>query len=159
MTCAYSVFSYTLPVPGADSNAYVLYSTVGYGSAYFHQMGGNHRVRIDVAHTQNGTFNLYKSRDKGVTWRLVDTLAANSGPAASSVFDVIIEPFLDWKVEWANGGAAQAYFEPDVAILPYRTSAVAGDTPPPVEEFVVDDVGGGGDIIDDQGTGEEILDA
>jgi hypothetical protein len=155
VSCAYSVYSYTLPVPGADSSAYVLFSTLAF-SEYFSQQAGNHRVRVDVVHTQSGTFNLYKSRNAGTTWRLVDTQAATASATDSSVFDVLIEPFLDWKIEWANGGAAQAYFEPDVAILPYRVSSAAAAAG---GNEIIDNVGGGGTIVDDVGGGGDIQNA
>lgn len=160
MTCAYAITRYYGDPPGADTNDYVLYSTTSaLGQAIQQGDPGIHRVRVDIACDNDGTINFFKSRDRGVTWRLVEASAETASATATIKYEALMEPFYDYKLEWENGGAAQTYFEADVAILPYRVSADAGGVVPPEEEFIVDDVGGGGDIIDDLGSGEEIVDA
>ena len=156
---AYSIFYYRGATPGADTNDYVLYSTVSESSQAIQQGAGIHRIRVDVACDNDGTLNFFKSRDKGVTWRLVETSAETASATASIRAEFLMEPFYDYKLEWENGGSAQAYFEADMAILPYRVASGDVSPEPPEEEFIIDDIGGGGDIIDDAASGEEILDA
>lgn len=142
--CAYSAIVYAGTVPGADTNAYVLFSTASLTGRALMQGAEVHRLRCDIAGTQSGTFNLYKSRNGGTTWRLVATQAAALTSAASVIFDQVIEPYYDFKLEWANGGVAQAYFEADLAVLPQRqTSDVSGFVPPPPPDpnFVISGIG------------------
>ncbi len=158
MTHPYSAFRYSGSTPGADTNDYVLYTTTSALGQAIQQGAEVHRIRVDIACTQDGTLSLFKSRDRGTTWRLVESSAETGSASATIKAEYLIEPFYDYKVEWENGGSAQAYFEADMAILPYRVNADDGGVPP-VEEFIVDDVGGGGDIIDNAASGQEILDA
>lgn len=157
MTCSYAITRYYGSTPGADANAYVLYSTTSQlGQAIQQGDPGIHRLRTDIACTQNGTLNFYKSRDRGTTWRLVET-AAQTGNANDTVKkEYLMEPFYDYKLEWANGGLAQAFFEADLAIVPYRS---ASGTSAPVSNEIIDNVGGGGTIVDDVGGGGDIQNA
>lgn len=153
MSEEYSVTRYYGSTPGADTSAYVLYSTTSQlGQAIQQGDPGIHRLRVDIACTQNGTLNLYKSRNRGTTWRLVETAAATGNANETVKDEYLMEPFYDYKLEWVNGGAAQAFFEADLSIVPDRASSEAS-----ADEPVIDDLGTGEEIIDDLGTGEPIV--
>lgn len=128
---AYPAFRYAGAIPGADTNAHVLFSTVSLLGQAICPETERHRLRVDLAGDQAGSFNLYKSRDRGVTWRLVSTTAASPSSAATATLDVIIEPYYDWKLEWANGGSAQSYFVVDMSLQHERFSVDSGAAPPP----------------------------
>lgn len=152
----YSALRYSGSTPGADANTYVLFSTTSaVGQALF-QGACVHRVRCDIAATQSGSFVLSKSRNRGVTWRAVLTQAAAPSVTASAIFDQVMEPYYDWKLEWTNGGVAQAYFEADLCVLPERSSADAGSVTPPGGSLIFDDLGGGAFLTDDLGGGGHI---
>lgn len=120
---AYAILRYSGANPGADANTYVLFSTVtGLGGAQaLTAQVGVHRVRVDVYCTNavGCTFKLSKSRDKGVTWRLVTTSSA-LGAGTTGQFDEPVEGFYDWKVEWVNNSNAQTAFEADIALVDSR---------------------------------------
>lgn len=103
-------FNYTGSTPGADSDTYVLFSSVAaFPGARFHSMYGLKRFHMDVKHNNTGTINLYKSTDRGVTWLQVNTTsAAATGSTASDVYDALVDEYPDFKVEWVNGGSAQS---------------------------------------------------
>jgi len=103
---------YTGSTPGADSNSYELFSTITAG------MGGNllqscglKRYMLDLEHDNAGTILVSKTEDRGTTWVVVSSTAI-AAPAANSTtqFDVLVEPFGDFKVVWTNGGSAQGSF-------------------------------------------------
>lgn len=144
----YSVRHYSVP-PGAGASV-DLWSTVTDG---MRSNVGIHRLRIDIAHDQAGTFNFYKSDDGGVNWRLLSTAAAVA-PATTTKAGVIVEGFADYRLQWVNGGTPQTYFESDLSFHYDRSSTDpsgggGGET-------VLDDLGTGEIIIDDLGTGEPI---
>lgn len=129
MTCPYSNFRYYGSTPGADTNNYVLYTTTSALAQAYQQGGGVHRIRVDIACDEDGTLSLYKSRDKGTTWRLVESSAETASATETVKYEALMEPFYDYKLEWTNGGVVQAFFEADMAILPYRAGDGGGVAP------------------------------
>lgn len=119
---------YTGPAPGADSNSYVLFSTVAAGWSQGASQAGGRRVLVDLRNSQDGTLKLYKSEDRGVTWVQVEGSLLRAITTATHLRDWLVEPYPDWKLEWANGGAAQATWSLSIAISSNR-HAVA--TAPP----------------------------
>ena len=118
-------FKYSGAAPGADTNTYAIFSTVtAFPFACAAQQAGDKRLRITFDHIYTGTVNLYRSVNRGVTWTQVMT-REHYAPAAAgcSVFDVPIEAFADFKVEWVNGGTAQDPWDVDIALCDQRDPA------------------------------------
>jgi hypothetical protein len=111
---------YSGATPGADSNTYVMFSTVTLGVSQWFQAAGIRHARIDIKHDQSFTLNAYKSSDKGVTWNQVSTeaIAVISGFTSSRVWNV--ETFADFKIEVVNGGSAQGTWAVDVVFIERR---------------------------------------
>lgn len=94
--------------PGADSNTYTIFdSTVAFtGGLDAHDIS---RLEFSLNNSASGTRKAYFSQDKGVTWTLYDSTAvsAYSSPTAAGPFDYLLDPYKDFKLDWANGGSAQ----------------------------------------------------
>lgn len=118
---------YTGTTPGADSNTYVLFSTVtAFGSKNMLAMHGYKRYVCHLTHDQSGTFNWYVSDDRGTNWYQVGTQAvtvAVEDTAEGNWQDVLVEGFQDFKMEWVNGGAAQDQFIVDQSLDTERSDA------------------------------------
>lgn len=139
---AFPTFAYNGFTPGADSNVYPLYSTCGItgttpgtaGAAPslflpvpkgFFQHAGIHKMIFDIKCTQAGTIKWYKSSDRGTTWRQEGSQAIAAPAATDSVVqEFLVEAYLDFKVEWTNGGVAQATWAVDIVGSPDRAAAI-----------------------------------
>lgn len=102
-------FKYSGATPGADSNAYVLFSTVDAGmpESVCTSEDAYHSV-FDIEHDQAGVIKAYKSHDGGATWIQVAEQEATPAADATTVFDLRgVDQYPHWKVEWVNGGVAQ----------------------------------------------------
>jgi hypothetical protein len=113
---------YSGSTPGADSNTYVIFdSTVAFPGANFVQGAGLSRISIRFDHIYTGTVNMYRSVNRGSTWTQV-MQQSQSAPdtTQSSYFDVSVEAFADFKVEWVNGGTAQNPWSVDIALTAER---------------------------------------
>lgn len=125
-------------VPGADVNTYVLFATANPGSTQtdrviqnanrdgacgqsFFAMMGTRKVVFSVKNSQAGTLNEYYSPDRGVTWLQISTQAI-AIPAAgfTTEREFLVETYMDWKLEWVNGGVAQATWSPQLALTNQR---------------------------------------
>jgi hypothetical protein len=119
--------TYSGSAPGADSNTYVMFSTVvAAPMAGWHQLAGIKYARIDIKHNQSFTLNAYKSPDRGVTWHQVSTeaITVTSNAVTSRGFD--IQLYRDFKIEVVNGGSAQGTWAVDIGFrdkLPKSSSA------------------------------------
>ena len=103
------IFKYAGDTPGADSDTYVLFSTVAaFPGARAFAYAGIKRFKVNLEHSHLGTINAYRSNDRGTTWHQLSTNAV-AAPAANEAneYDFIVEGYDDWKVEWVNGGTAQ----------------------------------------------------
>lgn len=119
-----TVIPYTGSAPGADSNTYVLFSTVSaFPGKRMAQSGGGKRFVASVRHAAAGTLNLYKSTDRGTNWVLISTLACAS-TTVDDTLDALIEHLDDFKMEWVNGGSPQATFVVSMAISTNRAASV-----------------------------------
>lgn len=116
-----AIVVYSGSAPGADTNVYPLFSSVtaflGMRAA---QMAGMKRLIIDLKHSNDGTFRLSKSSNRGVTWTIVNEQAATGGGTDSNTYDANIEPYDDFKVDWVNGGSAQNPWYPSIAFSDER---------------------------------------
>jgi hypothetical protein len=108
--------------PGADSNTYNIFNTtVAFSGANFLSMLGISKIRVDIDHDNAGTFKWYKSEDRGTNWRQIDQEAV-SAPASTETTgrEFLVEGYMDWKLDWVNGGSAQDPWEVDIAFIEER---------------------------------------
>src|SRR6187402_2649061 len=118
------VFTSTLAAPGANSDTYVLFSSVtAFNGKKMAPINGYKRFVVGVRHSSAGTINLYKSVDRGVVWVLADTFSAAS-TTLEDVYDALVEHFDDFKVEWVNTGSAQSPWVVSMALTPERAASV-----------------------------------
>lgn len=118
------VFTYTGSTPGADSNTYVLFSSVtAFPGKRYAGMTGMKRMVVGVRHSSAGTINLYKSADRGTNWVLADTFSAAS-TTAEDLYDALVEHMDDFKVEWVNTGSAQTTWVVSLALSSGRAASV-----------------------------------
>jgi hypothetical protein len=125
-------------VPGADANTYVLFATCNPGStqtdrvvqnanrdggcpAAFFANTGTRKFVFSLKNSQAGTLNEYYSPDRGTTWLQISTMAIPI-PAAgfTTEREFLVETYQDWKLEWLNGGVAQATWSPQMALSDQR---------------------------------------
>lgn len=119
-----AVITYTGTAPGADSNTYVLFSSVSaFPGKRMHSHCGLKRFVCGVRHSSAGTINLYKSDDRGTNWFLVDTFSAAS-TTAEDLYDALVEHMDDFKLEWVNTGSAQTTWEVSLALSSGRAASV-----------------------------------
>lgn len=104
--------------PGADSNTYVLFdSTVAFtGGLPQHDIS---RVTFSLNNAASGTRKASWSIDKGANWNLYDSTATTAAvsPAMSGPFDYLVDTYVDWKLEWTNGGSAQTTWRPSLTLI------------------------------------------
>lgn len=120
----FSQLSYTGSTPGADSNTYVLFSTVtaNWPERAF-ALWGVHKFCLDLKHNQAGTINWYKSNDRGTNWRQMGTVAV-AAPASTdgTLFEAFVASERDFKLEWVNGGSAQSPWIVDMSLSDDRAA-------------------------------------
>lgn len=115
MSAETTIIKYTGATPGADALTYVFFdTTVAFPAPSFMAMNRMKRLQLGLSNTGAGTLNWYKSltRDTSTTapivWTQIGTLAVVAGATAENTFDVLVEEYYDFKLEWVNGGAAQS---------------------------------------------------
>lgn len=111
--------------PGADSNTYVLFSTVvAFPGANYLPENGMKRLQSDIKNSAAGTLNWYKSSDRGLTWQQIGTAAiADPGATSTNNYDWLVEEYADFKLEWVNGGSAQTTWKVDLALSDERNKS------------------------------------
>jgi len=106
--------------PGADSNDYVLFSTLTAwpGGQGFSQHDIN-RVTFTVVNDHTGTLKAYYSQNKGVTFTLYSSTSVGipASGAISGPYDFPVDAFPDWKLVWTNGGSAQGTWLPAMSLI------------------------------------------
>lgn len=106
---------YTGTTPGADSNTYVLFSTVAAGApGNWAPMCSLHSFHYNIKHSQAGTVKGYKSSNRGTSWTQFFDSGSIAAPTYVTNNVVSIEGFQDFKFEWVNGGSAQATWAVDM---------------------------------------------
>lgn len=108
--------------PGADANTYVMFSTAAaFPSANYCAMNRMKRFQIGLSNSQAGTYNWYKSNTRLTSpsatpvWTLIGTQAIVAAPPENTN-DFLIEEYADWKLEFVNGGVAQATWVVSMAL-------------------------------------------
>ena len=119
---SYSRVPSTLAAPGTDSNTYVLFSTyVASPGGSMHQGAGIKKLMVTIKNSQAGTLNTYRGGARSTlnvptfTQLTAEAIAAGTSTTSTSR-EYLIEPFGDWKLEWVNGGVAQATWTLDMAL-------------------------------------------
>ena len=92
---------------------------------HFFQTSKIRRVVLALVNDQAGTLKEYKSMDRGATWLQINPDIAVAASAANSenIYDFWVEPYVDWKLAWTNGAAAQTAFSPDIVGVGQRVIA------------------------------------
>jgi hypothetical protein len=122
--------TYTGATPGADANTYVLFSTaVAFPGANYLAETGFKRLQLGLSNSQAGTLNWYKSQTRLTStsltpvWTQIGTLAVAAGATAENDVDFLVEEYADFKLEWVNGGVAQATWLVDMALTDERNKS------------------------------------
>lgn len=125
MSCPYSRVKYSGSTPGADSSDYILFSTTtAFPGAGMAQAAGVHKLVLNLVNSHLGTLKAYRSSNRGTTWTQVDSDAvAAAGAGLSNTAEYLLEPFLDFKLVWTNGGSAQTTWVVDMALTDDRGAA------------------------------------
>jgi hypothetical protein len=126
MSCNVCVLKYTGATPAANTDPYVLFSTVAMAASgvggNFAAMTKSHKFCLVLVNSGAGTLNLYASNDRGANWTQIDTTAvpASAGGIANP-YEALVESLTDWKVEWVNtAAAAQTTWFLDMSLEPQR---------------------------------------
>lgn len=105
------------------SDTIELYSSV-VGATAPHQLvsGGMKLFLLDIAHDEDGTIRVEKSKDRGLTWHTVTTTAITAAvPTTKQAFQ--LEVFDDFRVLWINGGSDQTVWVVDMCLSNQRAVA------------------------------------
>ncbi len=116
---------YTGATPGADSATYTLFSTVTkFPGKYYCASDCLPRLVLSLQNSQAGTLKGYRSNDRGVTWVQVfpDTAIAAAAAGSINFYDFFIAEYADFKLDWTNGGNAQATWNIDMALAPHQVT-------------------------------------
>ena len=109
--------------PGADALTYKFFDTsVAFPAPWFCAMNRMKRLQVGLSNSQAGTFNWYKSNTRLTApsatpvWTQIGTVAVLAGATTENTYDFLIEEYADFKLEWVNGGVAQATWVPNLAL-------------------------------------------
>lgn len=115
--------------PGADANTYKFFdSTVAFPAPWYCAMNRLKRLQVGLSNSQAGTYNWYKSNTRLTNpsatpvWTLIGTRAVVAAPPENTD-DFLIEEYADFKLEWVNGGVAQAIWVPNLALSGERVKS------------------------------------
>lgn len=115
--------------PGADANTYVFFNTAtAFPAPYYCAMNRLKRLQVGLSNSQAGTYNWYKSNTRLTNpsatpvWTLIGTRAVVAAPPENTD-DILIEEYADFKLEWVNGGVAQATWVPNLALSGERVKS------------------------------------
>lgn len=126
MSADTAIIRYTGSAPGADANTYSIFDTVtAFPAPRYVAMNRMKRLQVGLSNSQAGTYNWYKSSSRvsnpslatgGVTWTQIGTRAVAAGATAENTDDFLIEEYDDFKLEFVNGGVAQATWVVNIAL-------------------------------------------
>jgi hypothetical protein len=106
--------------PGADANTYNLFDSTTDIGAGLMRVRGLSRLTFGVENSQAGTLKAYRSTDRGTSWDQVGgDIAVAAAPATdiSGPYDYLVDTYKDFKLDWVNGGAAQATWRPEITLI------------------------------------------
>lgn len=123
MSMETTTITYQGLTPGADANTYVIFSTaVAFPAPNFAAMNRMKRLQVGLSNSQAGTYNWYKSNTRLTSpsatpvWTQISTRAVAAGATAENDDDFLIEEYADFKLEFVNGGVAQATWVVSLAL-------------------------------------------
>ncbi len=121
---------YTGATPGTDANTYVIFdTTVLFLGARYCAENKMKRLQVGLSNSQAGTYNWYKSQSRvtstntPIVWTQIGTRAVAAGATAENDDDFLIEEYADFKLEFVNGGVAQATWLVDMALSGERVKS------------------------------------
>jgi hypothetical protein len=100
-------------LPGNAEVVSIFDTTAGGGQmgAAFCATAQLHRLYVTIINSQAGTLKSWSSEDRGKNWTQIDSLAVSAASAGTeNPSDWLVEPYLDWKLEWTNGATPQTVF-------------------------------------------------
>lgn len=124
----FSDVKYTGTTPAADAAVYLLFSTTGATGAAsgvpgvappanFFALAHARTFTLNLKNSQAGTLKWWHSRDRGATWTQLGQEAIAATAATDSVQRVYqVDSMMDWKLDWTNGGSAQATWDVTMAL-------------------------------------------
>ncbi len=122
MSCAPAKWRYTGANPGADTNAYVLFSTLGFPARMFTHSGFT-RINVSLLgdNGEGGTLRLTRYNSSGADPQVVhdDTVAFATGEA--QVYDYQTGLYDHFVLEFVNDGSAKTLFSVEGAMMPEHT--------------------------------------
>lgn len=133
MSAETTIIRYTGATPGADANTYPFFDTVtAFPAPRYVAMNQMKRLQVGLSNSQAGTYNWYKSSSRvtnpslttsQVTWTQIGTVAVAAGATAENTNDFLIEEYDDFKLEFVNGGVAQATWVVNLALSGERVKS------------------------------------
>jgi hypothetical protein len=145
MSDDYQIVKYPGAAPGADSNTYNLFDSTAFRSGAKSTLRFSNFVRYVLAlkNAAVGTLKAYASMDAGATWLEFYELAVPvSTTQRMNQITIPLEPHVDVKIDWVNGGAAQTTWyvgqalDNGQALVRTVFLDAAGDTDPGMAEIV-----------------------
>jgi hypothetical protein len=116
--------SVTAPVgaatPGADASVYSMFNSVDSIGAGLLPVRKVSRITFAVENSEAGTLKGYMSTNGGTNWDQVGgdiVVAAAAATDISGPYDFLVDTYKDFKIEWTNGGVAQATWRPIVKLI------------------------------------------
>lgn len=106
--------------PGADTNTYNMFNSVSLFGKRGLRLRNISRLTFAVENSQSGTLKSYMSKDGGTTWVQFGGDEAVSAAAATDVsgpYDYLVDTYWDVKLDWVNGGSAQATWIPTLTLI------------------------------------------
>lgn len=119
-------FPFTAAAPGADSDTYALFSSRD-DAVRSGQLTRDvwRAIAITIANSQAGTLKAYESNDDATTWTQFASVALSASEAGETNNVVLgIDQARDCKVEWVNGGSAQATWYANVVLTDEPSSSI-----------------------------------
>ena len=108
-----------------------LFTTANMGAAAMAILGLA-RLTVAIKNSHSGTLKLYKSQDRSTTsnpstitnWQqIAESAVAAAAATGENIYDYLVEPYYDVKLDWLNGGVTQTTFLVDMALSPERSPA------------------------------------
>lgn len=123
MSAETTIVTYQGGTPGADVNTYVFFNTAtAFPSANYCAMNRMKRLQVGLSNSQAGAYNWYKSNTRLTNpsatpvWTQIGTVAVPIGATTENTNDFLIEEYADFKLEFVNGGVAQATWVVNLAL-------------------------------------------
>lgn len=113
--------STTAPVDAETTTLFDTTTAFGLGS-FRHLQSVLKRISFGTHNSHSGTLNASRSIDGGTNWRVYSTqaIAASAANTISGPYDFLVDTYLDWKLEWVNGGTTQTTWRPEMQGHPDR---------------------------------------